>query len=96
MLFAFICTDKPHSLDLRVNTRPQHVEFLNSLGDSLKAGGPFLGEDGKMNGSLVIVEASDLAAAKAIAARDPYAKAGLFQSVEIRPWEWRMKNPEAK
>jgi uncharacterized protein len=96
MLFALICTDKPNSLDLRVSTRPQHVEFLNGLGDALKAGGPFLGDDGKMNGSLIVIEAENLAAAKAIAARDPFAKAGLFASVEIRPWEWRMKNPEAR
>ena len=32
-------------------------------------------------------------AAKEIAAGDPYAKAGLFASVEIRPWIWTLNNP---
>ena len=29
-----------------------------------------------------------------MAENDPYAKAGLFASVEIRPWKWLIKNPE--
>ena len=40
-----------------------------------------------MCGSLVILEVEDLAAAEAWAAGDPYANAGLFSSVEIRPWK---------
>jgi uncharacterized protein len=96
MLFALMCTDKPGSLDLRLSVRPDHVNFLNGLGERLKAAGPFMGADGKPNGSLVIIEAKDMADAKATAAADPYAKAGLFQSVDIRTWEWRIKNPEAK
>jgi uncharacterized protein YciI len=31
-----------------------------------------------------------------MAENDPYAKAGLFASVEIKPWKWLIKNPEAK
>lgn len=94
MLFALICTDKPNSLEIRMATRPDHVAFLKSLGDNLKIAGPFLGSDDKMNGSLVVIKADNLAAAKAIAAQDPYAKAGLFQSVEIRQWNWALNNPE--
>ncbi|MBD8892028.1 YciI-like protein [Roseibium litorale] len=96
MLFAFLCTDKPGALQLRLDNRPAHIEFLKGLGDSLKAAGPFLDDDGNMAGSLVIVDAADKAAAQAIADRDPYAKAGLFASVEIRAWNWAVKNPEAK
>lgn len=95
MLFALLCTDKPDGLDLRMATRPDHLKYLESLGASLKAAGPFTTDDGKPTGSLVIVEASDRAAAKAIADNDPYAKAGLFSSVEIKAWKWLIKNPEA-
>lgn len=95
MLFALICTDKPGQLETRLSNRPAHLEFLDSLGGRLKAAGPFLGPDDKPCGSLVIIDANDLAAAEAIAAADPYAKAGLFSSVEIRPWKWLIKNPEA-
>lgn len=96
MLFALICTDKPNSVDLRMSVRPDHLKYLESLGASLKAAGPFTDDDGKPTGSLVIIEAADTAAAKAMAENDPYAKAGLFAAVEIRPWKWLIKNPEAK
>ena len=37
--------------------------------------------------------AEDAEAAKAIADKDPYAEAGLFESVAIRPWVWAINNP---
>jgi uncharacterized protein YciI len=93
MLYALICTDKPNSLAIRRAKRPQHVEYLKSLGGTLKLAGPFTEADGEtMNGSLVVIEAASLQAAKEIAAGDPYAKAGLFASVEIRPWIWTLNN----
>lgn len=97
MLFAFICQDKPNSLQLRTDTRPVHVEWLNSINaaGTLKFAGPFLDAEGKSNGSLVVVKAESLEEAKAISAADPFAKAGLFASVDIRPWNWVFNNPEA-
>jgi uncharacterized protein YciI len=94
MLYALICTDKPGHLETRMNNRPAHVEWLESLGGALKAAGPFLGPDEKPAGSLVIIEAADMAAAETLAAADPYAKAGLFAHVDIRAWKWVFKNPE--
>jgi uncharacterized protein YciI len=94
MLFALTCNDKPNSLDLRMSIRPNHLAFLDKLGNKLKAAGPFLNDQEKPTGSLIIIEAENLEAAKAIAAQDPYAIAGLFASVDIRPWKWLIKNPE--
>jgi uncharacterized protein YciI len=34
----------------------------------------------------VIVEAETLAEAQAIADGDPFSKAGVFESVEVKPW----------
>jgi hypothetical protein len=95
MLYALICTDKPDHLSVRMDNRPAHVDFLNGLGDALKGAGPFLDDNDKPCGSLVIIEAPNKAEIEAIAAADPYAKAGLFQSTDIRPWSWLIKNPQA-
>lgn len=96
MLYALICTDKPNGLPIRKANRPDHLAFLESLGDTLVFAGPFTEEDGQtMNGSLIVVEAASLQAAQEIAAGDPFAKAGLFASVEIRPWLWVIDNTEA-
>jgi uncharacterized protein len=95
MLFALICNDKPDHLPLRLDTRNDHVAFLNDLNakGALKVAGPFLDAEGKPIGSLVVIEAPDKAAAKVIAEADPYAKAGLFASVDIRAWNWVFNNP---
>ncbi|NLR99157.1 YciI family protein [Rhizobium sp. P38BS-XIX] len=97
MLFAFVCKDKPGHLNVRTEARPAHVEHLNRLNaeGTLKMAGPFLDADGKPNGSLVVVNVETAEAAKALADSDPYAKAGLFESVEIRPFNWVFNNPEA-
>ena len=47
-----------------------------------------------MTGSLIVIETDDLDTAKAFAAADPYAKAGLFANVDIRPWIWSIGDPE--
>ena len=86
MLFAIACTDKPASLELRMATRPPHLEYLESIVGQLMLVGPTLDAEGKPNGSLLVVEAADQAAAEAIAAGDPYAKAGLFATVTVKPF----------
>ncbi|MEV4610086.1 YciI family protein [Neorhizobium sp. LMR1-1-1.1] len=95
MLFAFLCTDKSGHLQVRMDTRPAHVEHLNKLNaeGTLKFAGPFLDDDGKPNGSLVVVEAADIAAARTIAEADPYYLAGLFEKVDVKPWNWVFNNP---
>ena len=82
-LFVINCFDKPGSLDLRLATRPTHVAYLNST-SALKLAGPYLDESGDPNGSMLVIEVADLAAAKAFAAADPYALAGLFASTDVR------------
>lgn len=96
MLFAFLCTDKPGHLNVRMETRPTHVEYLNKLNaeGTLKFAGPFLDDDGKPNGSLVVVEAADMATARTIAEADPYYMAGLFEKVEVKAWNWVFNKPE--
>jgi len=93
MLYAILCNDKPDSLQVRLDTRPSHLDYLNGLGDALKFAGPFLDGDGKPNGSMVVVEAESVEQARKIAENDPYAKAALFASVDVRPWNWALKNP---
>jgi len=95
MLYALICTDKPNSLALRKANRPEHVAYLEGLGETLVFAGPFTEADGEtLNGSLVVIEAASLEAARKIAAGDPFARAGLFASVDIRTWLWTINNPE--
>ena len=95
MLYALICTDKPHAEEVRKENRDDHLAFLKAMGSKLKAAGPFMDDHGGMTGSLIVLEAGNRDEVLAIAGEDPYARAGLFESVEIRPWNWVINNPEA-
>lgn len=86
MLFAIICQDKPGALETRLAVRPKHLEYLEAIGDKLKCGGAFLNDTGEPEGSLIVIEAEDLAAARAFADGDPFVAAGVFETTEVRPW----------
>ena len=94
-LFAIICTDKPREgLELRKANRERHLQWLADLGDVVKAAGPFLDDEGNPAGSLIIIKANSMEEAAAIAGQDPYRAAGVFESVDIRPWKWLIGRPE--
>jgi uncharacterized protein YciI len=86
MLFVITALDKPDSTPLRMATRPAHFDYVQKTG-AVRLGGPFLDEAGDMIGSLIIIEAPDLAAARDWQANDPYVKAGLFAQSDLKPWK---------
>ncbi len=85
MLIALIAKDKPGALETRMANRPDHVAYLKSTGVVQQAG-PLLNDAEDMIGSLIILDVDGMADAEAWAQNDPYTKAGLFQSVELIPW----------
>jgi uncharacterized protein YciI len=85
-LFVLTCIDKPGALDQRMAAREAHLAYVRGSGVA-KLGGPLLDEAGGMAGSMLIIEADDLAAAKAFSAADPYLTAGVFESVDVRPFK---------
>jgi len=88
MLFAIFCTDKPDSADVRAANRPAHLDYVRAVADQVLFAGPTQNDDGSaMNGSLLVIDFADLAAAQAFAANDPYNRAGLFEEVVVRPWK---------
>ncbi len=87
MQFAIVCLDKPDHGHLHAENRPAHIDSPNANLEHVLLAGPFLSEDGERPvGSLLIVEYDDRSQARAFAAGDPCARAGLFESVTIRPF----------
>lgn len=85
MFYALMAHDKPGALEVRKANRDAHLAYIKETGVVTQAG-PLLDAEGQMCGSLVILDVADQAAADGWAAGDPYAKAGLFDSVTITPW----------
>lgn len=86
MRVALITRDKPDALQIRLDTRDAHLAYIADTG-VVEMAGPFLDPDGKMCGSMIIMNVADLASAQAWADNDPYAKAGLFEKVRIEEWK---------
>jgi uncharacterized protein YciI len=87
-LFVMYGLDGARGPEIRKTTRPAHLDWVNALG-IVKVGGPMYAEDGTTPiGSLIVIEAKDLADAKRIFAEDPYRKAGLWDRVDIRQFNW--------
>lgn len=94
MWYAIVGHDTPGSLDQRGSARPAHLARLQSLQDQgrLLVAGPFPAIDAEdpglagFSGSLIVAEFDDLASAQAWAAEDPYVRAGVYASVDVRPF----------
>jgi uncharacterized protein YciI len=84
-LFVISWLDRDGGLATRLATREAHLAYVAANPGVVKLGGPFLNGD-DLAGSLMIVEASDLAAAQAFHDADPYKQAGLFETSSVRPW----------
>jgi uncharacterized protein YciI len=88
MNFVLYCVDKAGHGHMRTENRPAHVDYLKSNLERIVLAGPMLSDDGEaMLGSVLVIEAADRAAAEGFAAGDPYAKAGLFESVTIKAFK---------
>lgn len=86
MLIALIARDKDGALETRKANRDAHLAYIDATG-VVEQAGPLLDENEQMIGSLIILDVADMAAAREWANNDPYAKAGLFQNVELIPWK---------
>jgi uncharacterized protein len=95
-LFAIIAQDQPNGVEHRMAVRPTHLEHLKTLGDKMVFAGPFLDADEKPTGSLMVIEAADLAEAEAMAAADPFAKEKVFASWQVKRWNWGINNPDKR
>jgi uncharacterized protein YciI len=88
MLFVITGIDKPDSLSLRMATRDAHLAYVKATTlVTFRVGGPFLDDKGTMVGSMIIVDSQDPAKVAEFVENDPYGKAGLFESVTVRPWK---------
>ena len=94
MYYALIGEDAPGTLQTRLAVRPEHVARLEALRDEgrLLLAGPMPAIDSPdpgpagFTGSLIVAEFASLEAARAWADADPYVGAGVYASVDVRPF----------
>ncbi|HOP18917.1 MAG TPA: YciI family protein [Amphiplicatus sp.] len=86
--FVLLCRDRKDAADLRARLRPAHLDYLEAHFEEVWLAGPLLSDEGSPIGSVVIIDAEDARGARNFANADPYAKGGLFDDVEIRPYRF--------
>ena len=95
MLYAVISEDIGNSLEVRLKTRPAHVDRLEALNaeGGLVLAGPHPAVDNDdpgaagFTGSLIVAEFDDLEAAQDWANADPYVSAGVYARVTVKPFK---------
>jgi uncharacterized protein len=83
MQFAVHYLDRADPGDIRQRLRDAHIAYRKGLGRQLLLAGPLLSESGSPMGSLVLLEAENHSEASKLAHSDPYAVAGLFETVAV-------------
>ena len=93
MLFAFMLYDATGTAALRQQVRPEHKAYLAGVADRIAFAGPLLGDDGAMNGSLLVIDFADRAAALAWLEAEPFTRAGVYATREVRAFRnlWPQK-----
>lgn len=85
MLVCLVAYDKPGALAVRKKNRDAHLAYVRQTG-CVTLGGPLKDYNGDMCGSMLVLDVPDMSKAQEWASEDPYAKAGLFESVVLREW----------
>lgn len=84
MHFLVTCIDRADGAALRRRTRAVHLEYMIAHQGLIVSGGPLRSDDGTATiGSAFIIDLPDRAAVDDFLAREPYARAGLFDSVSV-------------
>jgi len=94
MLYSIVGIDVENSLQARLAARPEHVERLKALvsqGKLVLAGpNPAIDSsdpgDAGFTGSIIIAEFDSLQDAQDWADADPYILGGVYDSVEVKPF----------
>ena len=94
MLYAIACEDLPGTLSRRLEARTAHLARLKALQEEgrLVLAGPHPAIDSEdpgpagFTGSLIVAEFATREAAIAWASEDPYAAAGVYGRVTVKPF----------
>lgn len=85
MQVAVICEDVPgeEAARLRQERLAAHLFHVEQAMDLILVAGPLRSGDGKVCGSLLVLDVPSLAAARHLIAEDPYSAPGIWASVRF-------------
>ena len=93
MHYVIHCLDHDGAVNKRLDHYEAHKAYLGAAAMKTVISGPLMADDETTRiGSCFVVEAATLAEVEAFNQADPFAKAGLWKTVSIRPFLKRVDN----
>jgi|SRR5271154_1947629 len=85
MLFSIIGTDQEVGASLRVSNAEAHQTHMALIREQIAFAGPLHNDNGsRVIGSLIVADFPDRQSAENWLAHEPFYKAGVYASIEIR------------
>ena len=86
MIYCFICKDGPNAEVIRQQELEAHLAHIEDVIDHIRVAGPIPADGGGYCGSIIMIEAESHDEAQALFDKDPYAKAKIWESIELLPF----------
>ena len=96
MQFLIKAYDGEGMLEKRMEVRPRHLEGMKALGKQIICAGGLLDDEGKMKGSVLIVDFPDRAAVNAYLDHETYVVEGVWQKIKVEPLNVALVNGEKR
>ena len=85
MQFIVTAYDGENMLDKRMEVRPLHLEGMAKLGDHVVCAGGLPGEDGKLKGSVLVLDFEDRTGVDEYLSNEPYVINHVWEKIEVEP-----------
>ncbi|MBO7467431.1 MAG: hypothetical protein J6T94_07120 [Bacteroidaceae bacterium] len=83
MQFVITAYDGEGKLAKRMEVRPRHLENMDRLGEHIVCAGGLLDEEGKMKGSVLVVEFENREEVDEYLANEPYVVEQVWEKIEV-------------
>ena len=83
MQFIVRAYDGEGKLDKRMEVRPRHLDGMKKLNDHIICAGGLLDDEGKMKGSVLILDFPSRADLEAYLATEPYVTEQVWEKIEV-------------
>ena len=83
MQFIITAHDGENMLEKRMAVRPRHLEGMAKLGKHIVLAGGLLDDEGKMKGSVLILDLEDHAALDDYLKNEPYVMEHVWEKIEV-------------
>ncbi len=94
MQFMIKACDGKGMLERRMEVRPRHLQGMSRLKQHIVCAGGLLDDEGKMKGSVLILDFPDRAALDDYLRNEPYVTEGVWETIEVESMNVVLVNGE--